>query len=509
MSEQRHGAWWTPNAPTVRVPGTLTSVDGAWRLNLIGSLLVDSDGGEGLRIVPPTTIWGSCLGVPYTLLHCYLDDVDGVGLDSTDSTSDQWVMTWRVGQLVRGGAVTESTRFTTGSFEITGLPAWWPPSGLRGPQVRAGRYSPPDDVVIPISDGGGITIGIRESVRSGRREKSLHEHVIVWVDRPSGFTLDELGRDITDPLRALVAIGVDEPVSVFNLRVYPEDASSSEPNALRRSFDVDPHDSESPEMLPSSVPPPFPLSPAISDMASFIPAWLDLARRCSVPLDVVEPRPRSGPLQLQLLDVVNAAETLHRALHTNPTEYPFAQRVREALEQSEVIRFNSRERRAVYDAVKFTETSLERRLLALAQSLGSEVCEWLFAGAIRPWAFVTARVRNVLSHGFPAPEGIHQDPGVLAGALRLTEAVITLRLLNQAGLFSHSDLLTRLRQHRGMRSLSQQTIADWHALAHKIDPEQWPTPEPEHDSSAPDDQALPHETDATTLPPPALRVLEP
>lgn len=255
MSEQRHGAWWTPNAPTVRVPGTLTSVDGAWRLNLIGSLLVDSGGGEGLRIVPPTTIWGSCLGVPYTLLHCYLDDVDGVGLDSTDSTSDQWVMTWRVGQLVRGGAVTESTRFTTGSFEITGLPAWWPPSGLRGPQVRAGRYSPPDDVVIPISDGGGITIGIRESVRSGRREKSLHEHVIVWVDRPSGFTLDELGRDITDPLRALVAIGVDEPVSVFNLRVYPEDASSSEPNALRRSFDVDPHDSESPEMLPSSVPP--------------------------------------------------------------------------------------------------------------------------------------------------------------------------------------------------------------------------------------------------------------
>jgi hypothetical protein len=59
--------------------------------------------------------------------------------------------------------------------------------------------------------------------------------------------------------------------------------------------------------------------------------------------------------------------------------------------------FSAEERRTVRDAVKFTETSLENRLLALAEGLGSEVCDWLFDGNVRPWAYVTARLRNVLS----------------------------------------------------------------------------------------------------------------
>ncbi|MGV9653941.1 HEPN domain-containing protein [Streptomyces sp. NPDC003554] len=174
---------------------------------------------------------------------------------------------------------------------------------------------------------------------------------------------------------------------------------------------------------------------------------------------------------------MNAAETLHRALHVEPAEYPFAERVREALARSEIT-FTSAERRSVRDAVKFTEMSLERRLLALAEGLGADACTWLFADTFRPWAYVTARMRNVLSHGFPAPDGVHEDPGALAGALRLTEAVITLRLLMAAGLFSGAGLVARLERHRGMRALSQQKLADWSALAHQINSRQWPPPAP-------------------------------
>ncbi|MDT0398489.1 MULTISPECIES: hypothetical protein [Streptomyces] len=150
MGEVLHGAWWTPDAPDLRVPGALTRVKDGWRLSLIGTLMVDSGGWDGLHLVPPRTIWGSCHGVPYTLLQCFLDDdVQGPGPNATHSASDQWTMAWRVGQLVRGGEITEATRFPAAEFEITGLPAWWPPSGLRGQQARSGSYTPPDDVTIP------------------------------------------------------------------------------------------------------------------------------------------------------------------------------------------------------------------------------------------------------------------------------------------------------------------------------------------------------------------------
>jgi hypothetical protein len=384
--------------------------------------------------------------------------------------------------------------FSSAVFEITGLPAWWPLSGLRGPQVRPGPYVAPEDVVVSLDDGS-ITIDARDERRSGRRMKSVRERVIVRAFRTPGFTLDDLGKDITGPMRALVAIGVDEPVTVFNLRVSPE-APPSEGRPVRL-FDVDPPEGEEPETLPTVVPSPLPLAPAVADMASFLPSWLEVARRCSVPLDAVEPRPRSGSLQLQFLDVVNAAETLHRALHADPTEYPFAERVRKGLEQSEVA-FTSRERRNVRVAIKFTEVTLEQRPLALAEGLGPDVCAWLFAGTVRPWAFVTARIRNVLSHGFAASDGVHEEPGALAGALRLTEAVITLRLVTEAGLPSGADLLARLDRHRGLRSLSKQTVADWYALAHRISPQQWALPDPDPQPASGSTEAFGQGTDPTT-----------
>ncbi|WP_156727429.1 ApeA N-terminal domain 1-containing protein [Streptomyces apocyni] len=452
MGGEHHGAWWTPDAPDLRVPGSLTRTADGWRLSLIGTLMVNSGGWDGLHLVPPHIIWGSCQGVPYTLLQCFLQsDVQGPDPSATHSASDQWTMTWRVEQLVRRGEITESTRFRAVAFELTGLPASWPLSGLRGPQARSGPYAAPDDVTIPLDDGA-IRIGVRDSRRFGRRVKSLQEHVEVSADRRSGFTLDEVEKEIAGPLRALVAIGVDEPVSVFNLRLVPDDPLTQ--GGPPRFLEVDPHDGEEPEEPAPTMHAPLPLSPSLDGMPSFIPAWLELARRCSVPLDAVEPHRRPGSLQLQLLDVVNAAETLHRALHEELAEHPFAERVRRALDDAGG--FNAAQRRDVRDAVTvFMGITLEKRLLALAEELGPEVCQWLFNGTVKPWAYVTARIRNALSHGFTAPDGVHEDPGALAGALHLTKAVITLRLLTEAGLPSGAVLTAQLDRHPGMRSLAK------------------------------------------------------
>lgn len=475
MVEVLQGAWWTPNTPSLRVPGSLSRTDDSWRLDLIGTLLVDSGGGDGLHLDPPHTIWGSCHETSYTLLDCYVEEVWGPGLNAVGGNSDQWTMTWRVGRLVRGGEVTEATRLSTARFEMTGLPAWWPPSGLRGWQVRTRPYSAPENLDIPW-DSGKITIGVQDIASHGRRVRSLRERVVVCAEKTPGFTLQELEEGIVTPMRALVAIGVSEPVSVFNLRVLPETGPpGGEPP---RAFDVDPHDGEEPHEIQATMLAPLPLSPSLDDMSSFIPTWLTVAQRLFVPLDAVEPRQRSGSLHLQLLDIVNAAETLHRTMHGEPAEHPLADRVFATL--ADAIGFNSAERRTVRDAVRmFVDTTLEKRLLALAEELGPEVCAWLFGRTAAPWAFVTARIRNTLSHGLTAPHGVHEDAGALTGALRLTETVITLRLLIEAGLPPGSALTARLERHPGMRSLARQRIANWPALAHLISPQQWPDPAPQ------------------------------
>jgi hypothetical protein len=138
-----HGAWWTPDARDLRVPGSLTRVEHGGRLSLIGTLMVDTGGWDGLHLVPSHTIWGSCHGVPYTLLQCFLEDVvQGPDPNVTHSASDQWTMRWRVGRLVRGVEITEQTRFSVAEFEITGLSAWWPTNPHRQ-SVRVRRQVAP------------------------------------------------------------------------------------------------------------------------------------------------------------------------------------------------------------------------------------------------------------------------------------------------------------------------------------------------------------------------------
>ncbi|WP_200682862.1 hypothetical protein [Streptomyces sp. MBT65] len=104
----------------------------------------------------------------------------------------------------------------------------------------------------------------------------------------------------------------------------------------------------------------------------------------------------------------------------------------------------------------------------------------------------------MLSQGFAASDGVHEEPGALAGALPTTEALITLRLLTEAGLPSGADLLTWLDRHCGLRSLSKQTVADWYVLAHRINPEQWALPDRCPQSVVGDAEVPEQRTDPTT-----------
>lgn len=101
---------------------------------------------------------------------------------------------------------------------------------------------------------------------------------------------------------------------------------------------------------------------------------------------------------LQVVEVVNAAETLQRTGSQPNINSSFAAKVSDELDATAL---NSREKRKVLHALTITEVPLEKRLLNLANGLGSGFCLWFFDGQVNDWALVASEVRNALSHGYP------------------------------------------------------------------------------------------------------------
>jgi hypothetical protein len=475
LIESRSGVWWTSDDPTRRLPGTLVRGDDRWRLDLIGSLWVDTNWVDGLSLIPPRTIYGTCLGTRYTLHSAYLRDSKGtrihydVPFDERDQADDQSSQLWEGFTLLRGDALPEDALFTGAMFELSGLSAWWPFTGLRGTNAATSAidYEDPEPSVAECGDGLTVFFGTNISQSSGIRRRLFQEKVIVHVKREAGFTFTTLVDEIIKPLRGFLAIVLDQPVEYFNCRLQPLIAQPSSLEFQHATFpvyvdpDVIDHEEES---NPYRRWPTFTAEDV--EASTLIPKWLKLAQDNPVPLGVTEPRNQRGSLPSRVVETVNAAETLHRSLHPKPEEYLFATKVWEALKGASGL--NSDERRRVRSAVKFTELTLEMRLLQLAHGLGEEFCAWFFQGQVANWALVAAHVRNALSHGLHPDHKIEQDFGVLLGILRMTQAVIRLRLLVESGLEADSPLVILISKDRHYVALVKQTVAGWERLAHQI-----------------------------------------
>ncbi|MEU7046615.1 HEPN domain-containing protein [Streptomyces varsoviensis] len=302
------------------------------------------------------------------------------------------------------------------------------------------------------------------------RSRTLTESVVVTARHKDGFTLHWLHSEVITPLRALVAIGLQTPSDAFGLRLVPLKEHTPDSAVTGRQSWVDVVEAQPAcTRVPGRSwrrPPAF--TPGAEVMSAFIPAWMDVARKCAVALDAVEPRLRENSVQGQLLEAVNAAETLQRQLHPDPSEFPFAEQVRQAL--SDAGGFTSAQRRRVRDSVKFTEVSLEQRLRRLAEGMGPGLSEWLFHnGSADSWAFCTATVRNVLSHGLTPEHSVHTDPAALIAMTEYTRLVIILRLIVEAGLPPDASLIARMDADGDLRHVQRQRLVDWNQLAREID----------------------------------------
>lgn len=470
MIEPRSGVWWTDGDPSLRVPGALVRVDDGWQLDLIGNLPVNHQWRDAFSLVPSTTVYGACLGTRYTLRRAYLTESKGpsmhfdVPLDERDQADDQHWQRWNGETLLEGDALPESALFGGALFELTGLSLWWPHTGWlvgKNPVRSDQDYEYPNPSIADCGEGLVVTILASRSGSTGIRARSVTERVVVHVVSENGFTLDALEEQVILPLRGLLAISLKKPVEYFNCQLQPLDMDRR-PNY---PIHVDPQVIDDvAESNTSNDWPTFTVKDI--DIAEFLPAWLKLARNNPVPVAVAEPRIRSGTLESDVVEVVNAAEALHRTLTTDTTGFALAEQVKEVLKDDG--RLNSRERKKVYSAVKLTELTLEKRLLQLAQGLGEDFCQWFFADRVAEWALVAAKVRNALSHGYPTSHLVEHDTGALYGVLRITQAVIQLRLLCEAGLPSGYPLADLLMKDRASVALMNQTVADWPELAARI-----------------------------------------
>ena len=451
----------------MRVPGTLARADDWWQLDLIGNLPVNHQWPGGLSMVPPSTIYGACLGTRYTLRRAYLADskVPSMQLDVPDSdgdqADDQYWQRWTGRSLLKGDALPEAFLFGAARFELTGLSAWWPHSGLStgNQNLRGGgEYVWPDRAVVDCGGGLVLTLGTTYNQSIGSRAKTITERVIIDATHENGFTLDALEEQVILPLRGLLAISMKNHAEYFNCQLQPLGTDGH----LTYPIHVDPEVVDGvAESNPYHCWPTFTADDI--DLPHFLPAWLKLAQDNLVPLAVSEPRVSSGTLRSQVVEAVNAAETLHRTLTVDTAVYPFAEMVKEVLKADGHL--NSKDRRRVENAIKLTEVSLEKRLLELAQGLGEVFCVWFFDGRVAEWARVAATVRNALSHGYPTRHRVEDDTGALIGILRMTHAVIRLRLLCEAGLASGDPLEAMLAKDHEYLALMKQTVADWQELA--------------------------------------------
>ncbi|MFB6753577.1 HEPN domain-containing protein [Streptomyces sp. NPDC056353] len=467
------GTWWVSKTACARIPGALSRAGTDWQLDLIGTLPITQSQEEGLALSDLVTIHGFCHGQHYTLQGCSVEITGGPSetfekIEPGEPGDDQNWMRCSVQTVLRGHLVFEGTLYEQAAFQLIGLEQWWPLSGFKG--AVSDEYEAPPGLDIVCHDDTRITITARDKRSQTDRSRTLTESVVVTARRKDGFTLDWLQANVITPLRALVAIGLQTPSGVSGLRLVPRHEHGPDSTVTGRPSWADVVEAQPAR---TAVPgrswrrPPA-LAPGAETMSAFIPTWIHVARTCAVALDAVETRLRHNSLQGQLLEAVNAAETLQRQLHPDPGEFRFAEQVRQAL--SDAGGFTSAQRRRVRDAVKFTEMSLEQRLRRLVEGMGPGLSGWLFhnGGSADSWALCTATVRNVLSHGFTPRYTVHTDPAALIAMTEYTRLVITLRLMAEAGLSSDASLIARMDTDGNLRHVQRQRLVDWDQLARDI-----------------------------------------
>lgn len=366
---------------------------------------------------------------------------------------------WTGHSFIEDGHVTDETLYTEARCEITGLDVVWPRSGMTGLRGVSGEYEAPAALEIDCGNGLSLHIWADVSVTSGRHLEKVEEVVRFSLRVGRGLSLREITEEVLGPIRMLMAINFARPIEWFNLILRPR--AGDPDHWIKLDPEVRLIDPESSPLIAQDAA----FDAARVDIRTLLARWLDLAHTSVIPMAVAEPHGRRAMLQTEMIEMVNAAETLHRTRHVDVVESTFATRVKEALGQLEPGGLNRKERKKVVNAVTVMEATLERRLRELAADLGEEFCEWFFGDEMLDWAYVSSSLRNALSHGYRTKHSLEKDTTTLIAVHQVTRSVVQLNLLIAAGLPIDGHLVNLLRNNYHFCFVKGQKLLSWRAAA--------------------------------------------
>lgn len=466
MDRRWSGSWWLPNDPSRKVIGTVTREGEAWRLDLVGTLTTPAaQRFDGLALIPQSTLFGRCKGTPVTIRHCYLSNSSQPQRPMPPDElhdDDQFAQVWIGHFMIEGGHSTDETLYTVATCEIDGLSVMWSKGGLPELSDLSNEYKAPAALEVDCNNGRWLQISAGASTTSGKRLMKVEEVVRFSLRVEGGLSLRVITDEILEPIRMLMAINFARPVDWFNLVLH----TSTEDSDCWLKLDPEVR-SINPEAS-SLVTQDAAFDAARVDIGTLLARWLDLARISVIPMAVAEPHGRRAMLQTEVVEMVNAAETLHRIRHADGVESSFATRVKEALGQLQRGALNHKERKKVMSAVRVMEVTLERRLQELAADLGEEFCEWFFGHQMLDWAYVSSSLRNALSHGYPTKHSLEKDTAALAAVHQVTRAIVQLNLLVAAGLPADAPLVALLSDNYHYRQMKDQKLLNWRTAATTI-----------------------------------------
>ena len=482
------GTWWLASDPSTSVAGVLKGdeVDG-WTLETIGRLAEVEPSSDGLSLVPLVTVFGRSAGRQMTIHNVYLEQVSFPSLNQGKSfrQPDQYRQRWRGQRVVTGCHLHPIDRLSWASFRVAGFREWWP--------TRVGRHRMRVDEDGQLVDTGGGPV-LTEFSASGDWTVELSYRAVsslgVWsastvgettlsFTRPAGFDLDELQDQVIGPVVSLVKLVLGFDSGVDSVSVGSDlDSTGSTISDGYSVQSIGDHRGVGRRMESDFSHLDALFTSEDVDGPRFVSRWLELAGELRLPFALLRGEADKTPVQLRANEAVAALETLDRRLsgqEVAPLESKVA-RIKAAVDGH----LTSSDRRWLWGQLdRSLEPSLEERLVTAVRSLGDEFSDWMFAGHVREWAKVSARVRNVLSHGLIDRAEVIDDVGALIAVATTASLLVELRLLVEAGLPSGLRLVELISgkiagAEQGLggnrnryQSLSSQSLADWSELARK------------------------------------------
>lgn len=431
------GTWWLPSNPTNKAFGFLSWNGEHWDLNVLGDLFSDSGLSEGIH-VNRSALFGECYGEECTLQNAVFRARQAPSLvrsaPEMGGTTMHSSETWEAPHLLKGIHDDGYMGYFGVEFTVQHLNSWMPlPGNLESRLSEWGEFN---YSAYSLAEAH-IVMGRTLSTQYGYSHFEATELPYVRIETKSPITLEDFRRRWIEPFRRLQAASLGEACEVLNVQFSP----TRFPIETTEACAVIEHESRLVGLDPGVEIDPVAdsyLSRAFNaadlDFANFFVRWQTACEVLPVPTALFDPRNRERFAEARAVQAVNALEACHRVYNPDPS-VGFVKVAELKAELKENTSLSSKERRRIVDHYKATRgPSLAQRLEEVMEQCGPLAAAKFIRNETQNWAYISARLRNVLSHGLPSPTHIKQNYELIDSVIEVADHLMPLYIAGRCGM---------------------------------------------------------------------------